>query len=47
MFDNIPDWGWVAAAWGEVVLAYIGYLLYLRHRAKRLEAEALEASSNV
>ena len=43
MFDSIPDWGWVAAAWGEVVLAYVGYGFYLRRRAKRLE----EASSNV
>lgn len=37
MFDNISQWGWVAFAWIEVILAYIGYLMYLNWRAKKLK----------
>ncbi|MEX2535319.1 MAG: hypothetical protein WD273_06910 [Trueperaceae bacterium] len=39
MFDNWGPWAWVATAWLELLLAYGGYLLYLRSRAKRLEDE--------
>lgn len=37
MFENLPQWAWVAAAWLELLVAYLGYLLYLRARARRLE----------
>lgn len=40
MFDAWGPWAWVAAAWLELVLAYGGYLVYLRARAARLEREA-------
>ena len=33
----MSSWGWVAIAWIELVLAYGGYLLYLRWRARRRE----------
>lgn len=36
MFDNWSHWTWVTVAWLEVVLAYGGYLLYLRWRRQRL-----------
>ena len=39
MFDNWGDWTWVAVAWLQLVVAYGGYLLYLRSRARRLEEE--------
>ncbi len=42
--SNLSPWGWVAVAWAELVLAYAGYLLYLRWRLKRLEKE--DGSSN-
>ena len=35
MFNSISNWTWVALAYGEVVLAYLGYLLYLRWRERR------------
>ena len=37
MFDGLNQWTWVVIAWLELLLAYGGYLLYLRARAKRLE----------
>lgn len=37
MFDTVSQWGWVSFAWLEVVLAYLGYLLYLNWRSKRLK----------
>ena len=37
MFDNISQWGWVAIAWGELVLAYIGYLLYINWRERQVD----------
>lgn len=37
MFENLPQWAWVVAAWLELLVAYGGYLLYLRARARRLE----------
>lgn len=37
MFDSWSAWAWIAAAWFELILAYGGYLLYLRWRAKRVE----------
>ena len=39
MFDSLPQWGWVGLAWAEVFAAYVGYLLYLRWRAKRTQDE--------
>ena len=39
MFDDLNPWTWVAVAWLELLVAYGGYLLYLRGRAKRLEDE--------
>ena len=32
-------WLWVALAWAELVVAYGGYLLYLRWRARRRERQ--------
>lgn len=37
MFDNLPQWAWVAAAWSQLVIAYGGYLYYLNRRYRRLE----------
>lgn len=39
MFDNWGPWTWVTIAWLELLVAYGGYLLYLRGRARRLEEE--------
>lgn len=35
MFDNLSNWTWVALAYGEVILAYAGYLVYLGWRERR------------
>lgn len=35
MFDAVSNWGWVAIAWLEVLLAYGGYLAYLAWRERR------------
>lgn len=37
MFDGLTHWQWVWLAWGELAVAYVGYLLYLRWRGRRLE----------
>lgn len=37
MFEGWSPWAWVALAWIELLLAYGGYLLYLRGRRRRLE----------
>lgn len=39
MFDAWGHWAWVAAAWLELALAYGGYLIYLRWRARRVRSE--------
>lgn len=39
MFDDWSPWTWVALSWLELLVAYGGYLLYLRSRAKRLEED--------
>lgn len=39
MFDDWSAWTWVTVAWLELVIAYGGYLLYLRWRAARLARE--------
>ena len=39
MFENLSNWTWVAIAWLQLLVAYGGYLLYLRNRARRLEDE--------
>lgn len=36
MFDTLSDWAWVALAYAQVVLAYAGYLAYLRWRERRV-----------
>jgi hypothetical protein len=35
----MSDWGWVLIAWGQLVVVYLGYLLYLNWRAKKLQDE--------
>lgn len=35
MFDGWNPWAWVALAWLEVVVAYAGYVIYLRRRERR------------
>ncbi len=35
MFDSWSAWTWVLIAWLELVVAYGGYLLYLRWRNRR------------
>ncbi len=45
MFNGWTPWAWVFFAWGQLVVAYAGYLLYLRWRVKRLE-KLEESSSN-
>ena len=39
MFDGWSAWTWVAVAWIELVIAYGGYLIYLRWRQARLSRE--------
>ncbi|MFA5550472.1 MAG: hypothetical protein WDA03_02545 [Trueperaceae bacterium] len=36
MFDNLGHWTWITLAWGQVVLAYVIYLLYLRRMERRI-----------
>jgi hypothetical protein len=35
----MSDWAWVLIAWAQLVVAYVGYLLYLNWRAKKLQDE--------
>jgi len=44
MFDSWNAWQWVAAAWLELILAYGGYLWYLRRRARRSNTDVEEES---
>lgn len=39
MFESISPWGWVALAWGELIVAYGAYLVYLGRRRRRLEQD--------
>ncbi len=41
MFDfaQWSSWTWITLAWGEVILAYVGYLLYLRWREARAKGK--------
>lgn len=39
MFDSWNQWVWVSIAWAQVVLAYVGYLVYLGWRRRRLLAD--------
>ena len=41
MFESWSAWGWVAFAWGQLILAYAGYLGYLNWRVRRLEREEM------
>ncbi len=34
---NFSQWGWVFFAWGQLVITYIAYQLYLLWRLKKLE----------
>lgn len=43
MFDGWSNWTWVAVAWLELVVAYGGYAIYLRWRARRAGHEEDEA----
>ncbi len=36
-FAEWSDWTWVLLAWGQLLLAYGGYLWYLRWREQRLQ----------
>jgi hypothetical protein len=36
VFDNLSAWTWVAIAWGQLVLAYVIYLLYMRQLERRI-----------
>jgi len=35
VFADLSHAQWVAVAWGELLLTYAGYLLYLAWRARR------------
>lgn len=39
MFSGWSPWTWVIVAWLQLVVAYGGYLLYLRWRAGRDDFE--------
>lgn len=36
MFNSISEWGWVAIAWLQLILSYIGYLWYLHQRERQI-----------
>jgi len=40
VFEGWSHWTWVTIAWGQVVLAYGGYLAYLGWRKRRLLEDA-------
>ncbi len=42
MFDSWTQWHWVAFAWGQVILAYIGYGVYLYRQGKQLKTTRTE-----
>ena len=37
MFDDLGPWFWIGAAWLQLLIAYGGYWLYLRGKARKLE----------
>ncbi len=39
---NWSQWHWVWFAWGQLILAYIGYILYLNWRYRRLVSQIEE-----
>lgn len=39
MWANLTTQQWVALAWIELVIAYVGYLWYLNWRARKAEEE--------
>lgn len=45
MFENWTQWHWVALAWGQLILAYIGYLVYLNRREAYLRRELRDLES--
>jgi hypothetical protein len=36
VFDAMSQWAWVLVAWSQLVIAYVGYLVYLGWRRRRL-----------
>ena len=40
MFEGWNHWTWVGIAWAEVVLVYVGYLVYLGWRKRQLLEDA-------
>ena len=36
---NWSQWHWVAFAWGQLIVAYLGYLLYINWRNKKLNQQ--------
>lgn len=42
MFDNLGPWTWITIAWGQVFLAYVIYLLYMRRLERRIREGADE-----
>ena len=39
MFDGWSAWTWVLVAWGELLVAYAGYVIYLRRREARAQRD--------
>jgi len=46
MFENWTQWNWVALAWGQLILAYVGYLVYLNRREAYLRRELRDLESD-
>lgn len=42
MFDNFGPWTWITIAWAQLLIAYGGYLLYLRRLERRILERAEE-----
>lgn len=47
MFDAFTPWTWVWLAWGELLLAYLGYAAYLGWRRRRLERRAAHPDTHL
>ena len=45
LIANWSQWHWVAFAWGQLIVAYLGYLLYLNWRSKKLARQIEEDQS--
>ena len=42
MFESWTQWHWVAFAWGQVIIPYTIYNIYLYKRIKKLKAKMQE-----